>query len=783
MTATIKNLIEVQEQDANYGQALLLRRKNIARFSALGPPDLCYLTKVQSKSFGRSNTSTKTGYFHYAYGVDMSSPACISIYINNLLKNQEVENKWFSSNSVSIRKAIYCVYDAFRKVDVRAEFSIPGGMRLYAISKNEQSIAIDGSEWDSVYISAVLRAFNPEQIPFTRFYRELATKDQLKDFLLAVANFATKRDLEFESDEILNYRGNRLLHSVNSYLIRKRRLGLAMDFFAELTKSDKRCAAFMVDIFSCMYRYPESVKLLAPVLQKNPHISVLLYQEVESLMKMEKYEMALKLAKVVIQLCPESFDAWYQLAEIFFYSKHFSEALIAINTCPFYTKPNHNDGITRAKPNQVVKPKLQDLCSSYTQFMFEPSYDIYTPTHLNEEVAKLSNNFVEESEAMIQSIKNLPAASFTANELKVYKLLVKIERELGWEALLKLRTSIFIMDSDLLSKSNNRDHDISRIEDYNISDDEGSNREKHEVNFAPGLSMNEQSFHMVKLGGETYVDKYREDLETLDSVRPDDMPSFLKDDIESFRDKKGGRTAYHKGSGAGTSEASRLEETAKDEEEDDLTRKYRRFLGGEARYSTGTKFDPLKIINLESNSKRLCSHTLEQYFIALHEDLNLFYEWQHEDNQSRATIHGDGTVTDREQDDEKLRYSGLVWVYRGILAERLCRISFAEKAYRKVIDKAISLYALARLYKLYLESDSIKAALLCFAEIIEELEVEGVQTFDFLPNWLEEPMLQLISNIGLTKLKIHLKEANLLNDKAISIIIKQAEFWGIENTD
>ena len=787
MSATIKNLFEVQEPEGDYGQALFLRKKSISKFSTLGPPDLCYLTKTLTKPFGRTKGSTKIGFYHYTYGVDVSSPAAISIYVNSLLKSQETESSWFSAGNWAITNAIYCVYDSFRQIDVRAEFSIPGSMRLYAITRDEQLIAIEGTDWDSVFISAVLRSFNPEKFPFTRFHRELSTKAQLKDFLNAVANFSTKKDLEFENDELLAFRGNRVLHYVNDYLIRKRRLSFAMDFFTELTKSDKRCAAFIADIFSCMSRYPDSVRLIAPILQKNPHISVLIYQEAESLMKAEKYELALKLAKVVIQLCPDSFDAWYLLAEIFFYSKHFNEALIAINTCPFYTKFPHNDGIMKAKSSQITKPKASDLCNSHSHYMFEPSWEVYTPTQFNEEVAKLSSNFLEENDRIIDAMKNLPAFQFNPHEMKIYKLLVKIEREIGWEALLKIRSTLFIMETENYTKPGQRDLDSSKIEDYKISESDDL-QEKSEINFIPGLSMNEQSFHAVKQGGENYVANYREDFETLDSVRLEDMPSFLRDGEWTQNAKNilstgtmASRPIYQRLMGQGLGEASRIEdeENELEAEEESPNEKFKRFLNNkEVQYSTGAKFDPVKIINLQKNNKRLCSRMLERFFIALHQDLNVLYEWQHEENQERSILHG-GRENAENDEEDKLKYSVIVWLHRGILAERLCRTSFAEKAYRIVIEKAISLYALARLFKLYLDSESVKAALLCFSEIIEEMEVEGIKTFQFLPNWLEEPLLQLISAIGLPKFKLILKDTKLANEHVINVLIKEAEFWEV----
>jgi len=190
-------------------------------------------------------------------------------------------------------------------------------------------------------------------------------------------SFISRYELDIENHELIQYRNNKVLYYVNDYLIRKRRLQTSVQFFTELTKDDKKCAAFIVDVFACMHQHPATIKLLSPILEKNPHISVLLYQEADTLLKAEQYELALILTRTVIQLSPDSFDAWFLLAEIYFYSKHYNEALLAINMCPFYSKGGFNNGILEPKPKEVIVPKVCPDVSSHAQYMFEPSVDNY----------------------------------------------------------------------------------------------------------------------------------------------------------------------------------------------------------------------------------------------------------------------------------------------------------------------------------------------------------------------------------------------------------------------
>mmetsp|Transcript_11930 Transcript_11930/g.10295 ORF Transcript_11930/g.10295 Transcript_11930/m.10295 type:complete len:178 (+) Transcript_11930:40-573(+) len=173
MSNSIKNIIEIQESGQDYGRALEYRAENIINFSALGPPDLCYLTKEFKKNLTFSKNDKRAGFYHYIYGLDLSTPASISVYISKILKQQETEGGWFKSGQWSITKATFCIYDAFRKVDVRAQVSIPGSMKIEAINADEEVVEFDDVEWDSVYVSSLLRSFNPTPVPHCKFYQEI----------------------------------------------------------------------------------------------------------------------------------------------------------------------------------------------------------------------------------------------------------------------------------------------------------------------------------------------------------------------------------------------------------------------------------------------------------------------------------------------------------------------------------------------------------------------------------------------------------------------------------
>ena len=71
--------------------------------------------------------------------------------------------------------------------------------------------------------------------------------------------------------------------------------------------------------------------------------------------------------------------------------------------------------------------------------------------------------------------------------------------------------------------------------------------------------------------------------------------------------------------------------------------------------------------------------------------------------------------------------------------------------------------------------------MVCIAEILDELENEGVENFVFLPRWIEEAILEIISRSGFKGLTNLLSELNL-DDPSINDLIKEAAYWKVEGS-
>ncbi|BAO39451.1 chitin biosynthesis protein CHS6 [Kluyveromyces marxianus] len=219
----------------------------------------------------------------------------------------------------------------------------------------------------------------------------------------------------------------------------------------------------------------------------------LLNLQTEFLIKKSDYNLALPVALYATQLVPDTFNSWYNLADCYIHLKDYESALLAINSVPkllimdpckdaywsvgfdklYYRKPQgqgatsslssheYNYALTKLRPvkekdmNDIVFGKIIMPANSYgcVKSIFENACAQIGPVY-----GPKSNNLID-----FVSNEEIGAVAYTAllerNSLKnklpwymqqMYRLLMKIVNLLGWNGLLELRSSIFVMESEHL---------------------------------------------------------------------------------------------------------------------------------------------------------------------------------------------------------------------------------------------------------------------------------------------------------------------------------------------
>ena len=94
-----------------------------------------------------------------------------------------------------------------------------------------------------------------------------------------------------------------------------------LQFLWPLSTKDPRIITYICDCYIAIDRAKDAVILLASKIKDYPYLVCLLLKQAEAFLQIELYEYAHKLAKLSIELCPESFEAHMILAKCLFYDK------------------------------------------------------------------------------------------------------------------------------------------------------------------------------------------------------------------------------------------------------------------------------------------------------------------------------------------------------------------------------------------------------------------------------------------------------------------------------
>ena len=88
-----------------------------------------------------------------------------------------------------------------------------------------------------------------------------------------------------------------------------------------MQEEDPLIVTHVSDILLSVDKNKEAILLLAEKIREYPYLVPLLLKQAQAFLKSEYFEYAYKLSKICVDLCPESFEAWFQMAEVYFFMK------------------------------------------------------------------------------------------------------------------------------------------------------------------------------------------------------------------------------------------------------------------------------------------------------------------------------------------------------------------------------------------------------------------------------------------------------------------------------
>ncbi|CEP62373.1 exomer complex subunit LALA0_S05e04192g [Lachancea lanzarotensis] len=475
---------EIQED--TIGNAIEERKAKFLQFQTLGPPDLISLVKYAPSSNSNSqnaknrsmqlepsssNINTQDlhshdklkgeiGTFLYSVGVDTSDPTSIAVSLKNLadLISEKPQNWFGKQKHYKVARVTYATWNAFRKCDVQVVVRIPGAVQSYILDSRGEVLQIPHNEretlWTETFVCGVVRAITVmtdnvdegevNNVVETRILNPLTSGElgEVSDRFIDVF------PLVYSQGQNLGAPCNVAAPSrTNNYLCE------TLLHVTRLTQNFERCRKMLTSLIE---KHPECVVLLAKLLIEadlkidaitllheefskqgsslTSYRSELLCIQAQFLLEQKKdFKAAQLLAQAAVDCAPSEFKPWHLLVRAYIGLNDIENALLSLNGCP-------------------VTPHKEKYSFKRVVSLGQDSPNLHLPLPIDvilEDVTSLSSaDVANEHKALSSSLLNLPAATLKANAKTRYKYLTEIALKTGWEALLKYRSKLFVMEEE-----------------------------------------------------------------------------------------------------------------------------------------------------------------------------------------------------------------------------------------------------------------------------------------------------------------------------------------------
>lgn len=405
------------------GESINARTQSIGGFRELGPADLVHLSKFTK--------SKESGTYHFVVGVDCSSSASIAAYLNNLTFFLGETQLWFGKHQMwKVKSGIYCCYNAFSRTDVRVLVQIPGSVEAYTVDEfGDKRRANSEQMWLETYLSGMLRSLL--YADNDAFYANCCRKldpissnnsarfyDAVKRLFYAGPRVGVKSEIQYPS-----LCQNFLVDGLFKYAELTGTYDEALEMLQDISQSEPEVKVLVCELLFKKMAEMNAVKEITRSVEVTPRDANLLCLESKFCIKKNRLDLALNCAVAAVNAAPSEYEPWAQLAHVYIKKGDYEQALLTINSCPMFSFRDI-DNVMMPEPAKLHYPLPQEGGME----------ELWT-------VDLSVDNDVEDP-----NLARLPAPTLKSTFARAYELLTDIVARIGWDALLKYRSNVFVME-------------------------------------------------------------------------------------------------------------------------------------------------------------------------------------------------------------------------------------------------------------------------------------------------------------------------------------------------
>jgi Chs5-Arf1p-binding protein BUD7/BCH1 len=236
--------------------------------------------------------------------------------------------------------------------------------------------------------------------------------------------------------QVPNTVSNHLTAGLLKYFQTTGRYASGINLFEKLRTQNVEVASLLAKVLFMGNEEVEGVRVLHQALKESPMDYVMLDTQAEFLLKKaqtaatpeqkdERLRMALGCADRSTIAAPSEFGTWARLAEVYVAMEDWENALTILNSCPMFTYQD-KDAPLMPEPKDVFLPTLPE-------------------TRLDEIDSEPESRYAEQVDP---SLLNLRAAAYRGTFKHAYSILTEMTAKIGWDQLLKIRSSVFVMEDE-----------------------------------------------------------------------------------------------------------------------------------------------------------------------------------------------------------------------------------------------------------------------------------------------------------------------------------------------
>lgn len=417
----------------------------------LGPADLCNIHKQ-----GVNLKKPEFGTYLYFTGVDTSNSASIAAHLQGMATLMSSKAQyWFGEKKhFKVPELTYCSYNAFSKVDMRVTVHIPGKFQSSVVNHEGKLIHEKLTEeeldklWLETFVCSIVRCMLDGDEDDSNKFGSLVEIRRENPFDLGVvsqellANFVSAFEklfwegpklgcgVDLPSPTLIS---NYLVDGFLKCIELTQSFDMALDVLKRLEEKEPSVSTLIAQVLLLKDEEVKAIQVMNDAIQRDERDSELLLLQAQFLMEKKRYDLALHLARQAVKSSPSDFKVWAVLVRVYTKLNDFENALLTLNSCPMNSH----------KENFTLK-RIVALRGAGEELHLPSPVDVFL-----DEVSNLqSTSIAAEQRNLDNQLAHLPAANLKSTFAKAYDLLTEIVIKTGWEALLKHRAKVFVMEEE-----------------------------------------------------------------------------------------------------------------------------------------------------------------------------------------------------------------------------------------------------------------------------------------------------------------------------------------------